>query len=175
MQTWHTQIRKRKCSKGFETFLEWFYFICLYFWDDCYIHILANLFQPSRVLFVKPSHCNVNLKWTLFYPQGIDWIKGSMTPVNDINISDSILWILYLLLEIKITPLCCLMIINVHSKNTYFNLSNFQHIPLSSGVNQNVNLGIFKSGWLNFHLKFLKIIHFSIGLQLACSIERHDG
>ena len=33
-QTWHAQIRKRTSSKSFETFLEWFCFICLYFWDD---------------------------------------------------------------------------------------------------------------------------------------------
>ena len=77
---------------------------------------------------------------------------------------------LYLLLEIIITPLCCLIIISLHSRNIYFHLFNFQHILLSSGVNQNVILSIFKSGWLNFLLKLLKIIHFSIGLQFWLSV-----
>ena len=27
---------------------------------DCYIHTSADVFQPSRVLFVKPSNCYVN-------------------------------------------------------------------------------------------------------------------
>ena len=69
-----------------------------------------------------------------------------MTPVNNIDISDSVLWVLCLLPEIIITPLCCLIIIGVHSKNTYFHLFNFQHILLSSCVNQNVILNIFESG-----------------------------
>ena len=33
---------------------------------DCYIHTLADVFQPSWVLFVKPSNCNVNLNQTLY-------------------------------------------------------------------------------------------------------------
>ena len=69
-----------------------------------------------------------------------------MIPVNKINIPDSILWVLYILPEIIITSLCCLIIISVHSKNTYFYLFNFQRILLSSSVNQNVILSIFKSG-----------------------------
>ena len=67
------------------------------------------------------------------------------------NISDLILWVLYLLPEIIIT-LCCLIIISVHSKNIYFHLFNLQHILLSSGMNQNAILSIFKSGYLNFLL-----------------------
>ena len=47
---------------------------------------------------------------------------GSVTPVNNINISDSVLWGSYLLPEIMITPLRCLIIISVHSKNTYCHL-----------------------------------------------------
>ena len=61
LETWHTQIRKRTSSESFENFLECF--ICLCFWDDwlLYIHTSADVFQPSQVLFVKPSSCNVNL------------------------------------------------------------------------------------------------------------------
>ena len=95
---------------------------------------------------ITHSNCKVNLNQTLYSFEGIDWIKGSVTPVNNIDISDSILWVLYLLPEIIITPLCCLIIISVHNKNTYFHLLNFQQILLSSGVNQNVILSIFKSG-----------------------------
>ena len=77
--------------------------------------------------------------------------------------------------------MCCLIIISVHSKNTYFHLFNFQHILLSSDINQNVILSILKSSWLYFLLKFLKSyifqLAFSSGSQLhhklVCSIERH--
>ena len=129
---------------------------------DCYIHTSADIFHPSWILFVKPSNCNVNLNQTLY-----SFAEGSVTPVNNINISDSILWVLYLLSEIIITPLCCLIIISVHSKIHIFIYLTFNR---SSGVNQNNILSIFKSGWLNFLQKFLKIIHFSIGLQFWLSI-----
>ena len=64
----------------------------------------------------------------------------------------------------------CIVVSWLYYKNTYFHLFNFQHILLSSGVNQNVILSIFKSGWLNFLLKFLKILHFSIGFQFWPSV-----
>ena len=78
-QTWqHKQIRKRTSSESFEPFLEGFSFICLYFWDDwlLYTHTLADVFQPSRVLFVKPSNYNADLNQTLYSFAGNRLNKG---------------------------------------------------------------------------------------------------
>ena len=111
---------------------------------DCYIHTSADVFQPSQVLFVKSSNCNVNLNQTLYSITG-NRLNEGFSDTCKYYISDSVLWVLYLLSEIIITPLYCLIIISVHSKSTYFHLFNFQHILLSSVVNQNVILSIFKS------------------------------
>ena len=43
---------------------------------DCYIHTLADVFQPSRVLFVKLSNCNINLNQTLYLFTGNRLNKG---------------------------------------------------------------------------------------------------
>ena len=55
--------------------------------------------------------------WVLvmFYYIWLDFDEEiEVTPVNNIDISDSILWVFYLLPEIIITPFCCLIIISVH-------------------------------------------------------------
>ena len=49
-----------------------------------------------------------------------------------------------LLPEILTTFLFCLILINIHDKNTYFHLFNFQYILLSLGMGHNVILYIFK-------------------------------
>ena len=43
---------------------------------DCYIHNSANVYQPSRVLFVKPTNCNVNLNQTPYSFTGNRLNKG---------------------------------------------------------------------------------------------------
>ena len=43
---------------------------------NCYIHTLADVFQPSWVPFVKPSNCNLNLNQTLYSLVGSRLNKG---------------------------------------------------------------------------------------------------
>ena len=47
LQTWHTQIRKRTSCKSFETFLEWFCFICLLFWNDWLLYTYFSWCLPA--------------------------------------------------------------------------------------------------------------------------------
>ena len=83
-----------------------------------YIHTLADVFQSSRVLFVKPSNCNVNLKQTLYSFEGNRLNKG---------LSDTCKYLIQYYGYYTFYPFV-IIIISVQSKNTYFHLFNFQHI-----------------------------------------------
>ena len=101
-----------------------------------------------QVLLVESSNLNENLNCTLYSIHGVDWIKGLVRYVNSVNVFVSVPTSCgsYFLPETSTSTLFCLILISVQNKNTYFHLSNFQHIPLSSGMSQNVILSIFKNG-----------------------------
>ena len=112
--------------------------------------------------------CHIHIYSYTFFV--VDWKKDSVRPVNRVNFSITTLCRSYLLLEILITPLICVILISVSTKKKYLHLFNFQHILLSSDMGWNVILSILKNCQLNFLRKFLKIKHFLRGLLLWPSV-----
>ena len=103
---------------------------------------------------VYPGKRNKELSSTLQPPEegwSVQWLKcdkhGDKDEDNspkNLNVFISTLCGSYLLLEIFTASLIYLILISIPNKNTYFHLSNFQYIQLSSSMVQNVIPSIFK-------------------------------
>ena len=97
LQTLHIQI-KEPALKGFESFLEWFCFICLYFRDDSWLYTHFGWCLPAFFRYCLSNQItDENLNCTLYSIPGVNWIKGLVKLVNSVNVCVSTLcgWIFF--------------------------------------------------------------------------------
>ena len=118
-ETLNIRIRQRTGMKGFETFLEWFRFICQYICDDwlSYTHFSWCPLAFFRYCLLNPVTLMKICITLLIQSLWVDWINSSVIPINRLHHFISTLCGTYLLPKI-LTPL----------------LFNFQENLLSSGT-----------------------------------------
>ena len=122
-----------------------YFVLFIYFSEMIVIYTFRRMFSRLHLeLLVEHGYFNENLNHTLYSISGVDWIKGTLKPVNSANVPVSTIY------ESSFTRnLNYLFLLDIYQrpKQKYiFSLFNIQYILLSSGIDQNV-MGV--SSWCN--------------------------